>query len=214
MNSKRKSFLIYKDSLNVLDDLTDEQAGKLFKAIKSHQCGGDFDLDGLTKIALSPFKAQFDRDNEKYEKLCEKNKLIAENRYKKKDTKSTTGNQSLPTSTKSTDNDSDSDSDSDNKPSIKHIDQSKIDREKLELDSFEYWWKSYPKKQAKPAALKAWKKTIKKMDTEKVRGLTNHIVDDCKLRIADLATGSSKFIGFDNLNASTYINQERYNDDI
>ena len=52
------------------------------------------------------------------------------------------------------------------------------------------------------------------MDTEKVRSLTNHIVDDCKLRIADLATGSSKFIGFDNLNGSTYINQERYNDDI
>ena len=97
---------------------------------------------------------------------------------------------------------------------IKTIDQSKIDREKLELDSFEYWWKSYPKKQSKSAALKAWRKTIKKMDTEKVRSLTNHIVDDCKLRIADLATGSSKFIGFDNLNGSTYINQERYNDDI
>lgn len=101
-----------------------------------------------------------------------------------------------------------------NENNDKYIDQSKIDREKLELDSFEYWWKSYPKKQAKPAALKAWKKTIKKMDTDKIRNLTNHIVDDCKLRMDDLATGSSKFIGFDNLNASTYINQERYNDDI
>ena len=94
------------------------------------------------------------------------------------------------------------------------LDQSKIDREKLELDSFDYWWKAYPKKQAKPAAFKAWKKAIKKMDTDKVRSLTNHIVDDCKLRMDDLATGSSKFIGFDNLNGSTYINQERYNDDI
>lgn len=66
------------------------------------------------------------------------------------------------------------------------MNQSKIDREKLEKDSFEYWWKSYPKKQAKPAALKAWKKTIKKMDEQTVRDLTNHIVADVKHRLEDL----------------------------
>ena len=98
----------------------------------------------------------------------------------------------------------------DNKP----LDQSKIDREKLELNAFEYWWKSYPKKVAKASALKSWKKAIKKMDEEKVRALTNHIVSDVKLRLDDIASGSDKFIGFDRLHATTYLNQERYNDDI
>lgn len=72
--STRKSFVLHKDSLQVLDDLSDEQAGKLFKAIKAIQLGEDFELDSLTKIALSPFKAQFARDNEKYERIVERNK--------------------------------------------------------------------------------------------------------------------------------------------
>ena len=95
-----------------------------------------------------------------------------------------------------------------------NLDQSKIDRENLELNSFEYWWKSYPKKVAKASAFKSWKKVIKKMDEEKVRALTNHIVSDVKLRLDDIASGSDKFIGFDRLHATTYLNQERYNDDI
>jgi hypothetical protein len=31
--NSRKSFIIHKDSLDILDKLSDEQAGKLFKAI-------------------------------------------------------------------------------------------------------------------------------------------------------------------------------------
>ncbi len=97
-----------------------------------------------------------------------------------------------------------------NKPLV----QSKIDRANLEINSFEYWWHYYPKKVAKASAFKSWKKVIKKMDEEKIRALTNHIVSDVKLRLDDIATGSDKFIGFDRLHATTYLNQERYNDDI
>jgi hypothetical protein len=113
--SKRKSFLIHIDSLDILDDLTDEQAGQLFKAIKSHQLGEQLELTPIVKIAFSPFKNQFARDDDKYEKLCEKNRLIAEKRYSTKSTTGKTGNHSKPTVTKSTDNKSDSDSDSDSK---------------------------------------------------------------------------------------------------
>jgi hypothetical protein len=94
------------------------------------------------------------------------------------------------------------------------LDQSKIARAQLEEDSFEYWWKEYPKKVAKQSAFKAWKKVVKKMDDETVTELTNHIVNDVKFRLDDLATGSDKFIGFDRLHPTTYLNQERYNDDI
>lgn len=67
----RKSFIIHKDSLDILDDLTNEQAGELFKAIKAHQLNDDFTMSALVKIAFSPFKNQFARDDEKYRKTCE-----------------------------------------------------------------------------------------------------------------------------------------------
>ncbi len=111
----RKSFIIHNDSLDILDDLTDEQCGELFRAIRSYQFLEEINLSPIVKIAFSPFRNQFARDSEKYEKLCEKNRLIAVNRHKRNVTKSTSGNQSLPSVTKSTDSDSDSDSDSDNK---------------------------------------------------------------------------------------------------
>ena len=113
--TKRKSFIIHIDSLNILDELSDDQAGKLFKAIKCHQLGEEFEFDALTRIAFSPFKNQFSRDSEKYLKLCEKNRLIAEARYATKSTTGVSGNDSLPSTTKSTDNDSKSDSKSDSK---------------------------------------------------------------------------------------------------
>jgi hypothetical protein len=97
---------------------------------------------------------------------------------------------------------------------VNNLDQSKIAHAQLQEESFEYWWKEYPKKVAKQSAFKAWQKVTKKMDEQTITELTNHIVSDVKYRLADLATGSDKFIGFDRLHATTYLNQERYNDDI
>ena len=61
MSKQRKSFIVHFDSLNVLDDLTNEQAGLLFKAIKGYQLGDELELDALTKVAFSPFKNHFGR---------------------------------------------------------------------------------------------------------------------------------------------------------
>ena len=100
-SAQRKSFILHIDSLDILDDLTLEQAGELFLAIRDHQKGTKAELSQITKIAFNPFKHQFIRDDEKYQALCEKNKKIAINRHS---TKSTTRNQALPSVTKSTDN--------------------------------------------------------------------------------------------------------------
>jgi hypothetical protein len=75
MSSERKSFIIHKDSLSILDDLTDEQAGKLFKAIKSYHDNTEYQVDNLIKIAMSPFKNQFDRDAGKYTDTVERNRI-------------------------------------------------------------------------------------------------------------------------------------------
>ena len=72
MTTKKKSFLLHIDSLDILDDLDDQQAGLLFKAIKAYQIGEDLTLDSLVKIAFSPFRNQFARDDEKYQKTCER----------------------------------------------------------------------------------------------------------------------------------------------
>jgi len=116
--SDRKSFILHKDSLSVLDDLSDEQAGRLFKAIRAHQCGIDIEIDAITKIALSPFKSQFDRDDEKYEKKVNANKINGMkggrpksevNPEKAKEPSGLFGN---PENPQKGDSDSDSDSDS------------------------------------------------------------------------------------------------------
>ena len=74
MNEKKvfkKSFVLHKDALDVLDQLTTEQAGELFFAIRDYQQGTESELSPLIKIVFSPFKAQFIRDSGNYEKVRE-----------------------------------------------------------------------------------------------------------------------------------------------
>ena len=70
----KKSFILHIDSLSVLDELTNEQAGQLFKAIHNYQIGKDVKLDFGLKMAFLPFKNQFIRDNDKYLSIVERNK--------------------------------------------------------------------------------------------------------------------------------------------
>ena len=62
MSSNKKSFLLHIDSLDILDELTDEEAGMLFKAIHNYQRCEELELTGLVRIAFSPFKNKFNRD--------------------------------------------------------------------------------------------------------------------------------------------------------
>lgn len=71
----KNSFLIYLDYQEQFELLTDEQAGQLIKAIIKYEKTGEITkLEGMTKMAFSFIKTQLDRDREKYNKKCEKNK--------------------------------------------------------------------------------------------------------------------------------------------
>ena len=70
----KKSFILYTDTLDVLDVLTDEQAGKLLRAIRSYHDNSDLIIPQDIQIAFSPFKNQFDRDHAKYLNVCDKNR--------------------------------------------------------------------------------------------------------------------------------------------
>lgn len=84
MKANKKSFLIHIDSLDILDDLTNGQAGVLFKAIKAYQHEEEYNLDSIVKIAFSPFKNQFLRDDEKYVKTCERRAIAGSKGGKQK----------------------------------------------------------------------------------------------------------------------------------
>jgi hypothetical protein len=72
----RKSFILYKDSFDYLKELSDEDFGRLFKAIFKYTITGEsmHKLDPLY-LAFAPVKSTIDRDTEKYKTQSETNKL-------------------------------------------------------------------------------------------------------------------------------------------
>ena len=75
MKTNKKSFILYIDTLEVLNELTDEQAGQLFKTIHKYQLGEDTKMIGLMNAVFINFKNNFRRDNEKYNNICDRNKV-------------------------------------------------------------------------------------------------------------------------------------------
>lgn len=65
----KKGFVLYNDQKEVIDELDNEQAGKLFKAIYEYNVNKKITLTGSLKIIFIPFKTSFDRDNEKWEEI-------------------------------------------------------------------------------------------------------------------------------------------------
>lgn len=176
----KKSFILHKDSLDILDKLSNEDAGKLFKMIKSYQNECAFECVYPLDLVFLPFQKQFERDGVKYVHLCEKNRQIAVNRH------STKRNQALPkvpSVTKSTDSDSDSDSDSD----------------KEKNKAFELFWSNYPKNTNKKRAMTTFNRLTKANAALATK--------DCAIRFKDT---ESQFIP----HATTYLNGERWNDEL
>ena len=74
----KESFILYLDSLEVLDILDDEQAGLLFKAIYAYQSGDMEMLQQICKsdqsvfVAFIQFERYFKRDSERYQDTCNK----------------------------------------------------------------------------------------------------------------------------------------------
>ena len=115
----KNSFVLYYEFKESIELLSDEQAGKLFKSLFDYETENkepDF-TDIAMKIVFSTIRNSLDRNKEKYEKTCQRNKVVARKRWEKvKETKtestvgipkSTTG---IPKITKNADSDSVSDS--------------------------------------------------------------------------------------------------------
>ena len=66
----KKAFLIYNDSFDIVSELSDEQAGKLFKALFEYSINGTelSTEDSLLKVSFKMMKGSLRRDSEKYVK--------------------------------------------------------------------------------------------------------------------------------------------------
>ena len=87
MNGK-KGFILFGDIAEPINNLSDEDAGKLIKAIFAYQNGGvTTDLPVAASVAFNFIKLQMDRSNEHYEKVCERNRKNIQDYWNKvKDT--------------------------------------------------------------------------------------------------------------------------------
>ena len=68
----KKSFILYVDSLEILDDLTIEQRGLLFYGIYQYHNGQEPNLSGEVKIVFKMLLKQFIRDADKWDSIREK----------------------------------------------------------------------------------------------------------------------------------------------
>ena len=204
MNKKRTSFLLHIDSLEILNDLSDDQAGKLFKAIYSHQNNEDVNLDQITKMVFLPFKNQFIRDDEKYTKTCERRAIAGA-----KGGKQRVANQAIASKSKQ-EQANQADNKNKNKNKSDSDSDSKNNNNKYICSAFDIFWESYPKKADRKKAENKFRLVVRdlKLSTEEdLNDFANFLNFDCKKRFAET---EKQFIPL----ATTYLNGERWNDEL
>ena len=79
----KKGFLLLNNQIEIIEDLSDEQAGQLLKAFYDYNNGNEVKLKGLMKSVFKQFKIIFDKNEQRYQEKCEKNKKNIENYWKK-----------------------------------------------------------------------------------------------------------------------------------
>lgn len=117
-DNNRKSFIVFCDRMNEIAMLNTEQIGRLFIALMNYASSGNIiqeDEDVEVKILFSVMKCAIDENGEKYERRCERNRQIAQEREEKRkherERTYTNVHERARTFTKSTDTDTDTDTD-------------------------------------------------------------------------------------------------------
>jgi hypothetical protein len=107
----KNNFIIYNSFYEPIKSLSDEQLGKLFRAIFNYTINGEVTQDNDILIAFMFIKNQLDIDNEKYQKICERNKNNGSKGGRPKEPKKPSGLIGNPEKPKKPDNDNDNDND-------------------------------------------------------------------------------------------------------
>lgn len=92
----REYFCAYHSYLEAMEQLGDAEKGRLFTACLTYSKTGEVpELSGNERFIFPAFKTQIDRDNQKYEEKCNRNRENVLRRY-------TTVDERIRTPTKST----------------------------------------------------------------------------------------------------------------
>jgi hypothetical protein len=169
----KKSFILHLDSLNVLDDLDNNQIAELFIAMRDYNLGKEVKLSGLMKAVFTSFKNQFDRDLDKYNAIVERNKINGQKGGRPKKQNNPLGfleTQRNPEKPKKADSDNDNDS-------VNGSDSKK-----------EIIYNIYPNKchsgrstsKSKKKDLEKISKLLKEHSFEHLEKVINYYIEDCK----------------------------------
>lgn len=86
MDKESKGFVVYDEVKAVLDELTDEQIGELFRGMVDYHINGiDPNFDGVLKYVFIPLKQGIDRGDERYAATCERNRANANKRWQNRE---------------------------------------------------------------------------------------------------------------------------------
>lgn len=110
MAEGKKSFIIYTDSRGMVNKLSNERAGILFKTLFSY-CNDENPIcdDEVIDMAFEHFKNILKRDLKKYENIVERNRNNGKNGGRPKNPVGNLGSQKNPKEPKKADSDNDSD---------------------------------------------------------------------------------------------------------
>lgn len=118
------SFILYTSDYQLIEGLTDERLGQLTRALFIYARDGEvINLEPVVRMAFVFIKDKIDRNQQKYQKKCERNRENIRKRWNKSNTNDTKENERIPNDTNVYEripndttrylSDSDSDSDSD-----------------------------------------------------------------------------------------------------
>lgn len=71
----KENFLLKKTQQDVFEGLSNEDAGKLIKGIFKYVNTGESELESYLKVIFIPIKNDIDKNEERYEIVCERNRL-------------------------------------------------------------------------------------------------------------------------------------------
>ena len=205
--TSKRSFILHHDFHETLFQLSDEQAGIVFKSIFHWQINGELpEIDFALKMVLSPLITQFKRDNSKWDKISEirsgagtkgvKKKLANAKRRKQKLANVSKCDVSVSVSGSVSDSVNVSEEDTPLTPQGGSNDYT---------PDFELFWKAYPRKVGKLGAFRAFQRIKSKPPVEElVRAIEAHARSEAWTR------DGGQFIP----HPQTWLNQGRWDDEI
>lgn len=153
MGKTKQSFVLYNSYSEHISLLSDQEAGKLFKAIfRFAEDGTTPDFSGALMMCFSFISSQMQRDKEKYIDICEKRAEAGKKGGKQKQANLANANSVKQKQANLADNDTDNDNVNDNDTEKKN---NMVNGEYSK--AFEQFWKAYPRKIGKGEAYKKYK---------------------------------------------------------